>query len=58
MNLDTIIREVAELKLTDTEALKTELLERVKARNYVPSGAEYDYSVALLREYRQFEKSL
>jgi hypothetical protein len=58
INLDTILREVAELKLTDTEALKAELLGRVKAHNYVASSVEYDYSTALLRVYqRQFEKS-
>jgi len=58
INLDAILKEVAELNLTDTEALKRELLERVKAYNYVASGAEYDYSTALLRAYRrQFEKS-
>jgi hypothetical protein len=58
INLDTILREVAELNLTDTEVIKRELLERVKAYNYVASGAEYDYSTALLRAYRrQFEKS-
>lgn len=58
VNLDTILREVAELNLTDTEALRGELLERVKGYNYVASGAEYDYSTALFRAYRrQFDKS-
>ncbi len=58
INLDTILREVVELNLTDAEAIKKELLERVKSHNYVASSAEYDYSVALFREYRrQFEKS-
>jgi len=58
INLDTILREVAELKITDTETIKKELLKRVKIYNYVASSAEYDYSVALFREYRrQFEKS-
>ncbi len=52
-NLDTILREFAELKLTDTQSLKNELLERVKTCNYVPSGAEYEYSAALLREYQR-----
>jgi len=56
--LESILKEVAELKLTDAEAIKKELLDRVKAHNYVASSAEYDYSVALFREYRrQFEKS-
>ena len=58
INLDTILREVTELNLTDTEVIKRELLERVKAYNYVASGAEYDYSTALFRAYwRQSEKS-
>ena len=58
INLDTILREVAELKLSDTEAIKKELLERVEIYNDVASGAEYDYSEALFREYRrQFEIS-
>ena len=56
MNLDAILREVAELKLTDTQSLKNELLARVKTCNYVSSSAETDYSVALFREYqRKFE---
>ncbi|MFC2004756.1 hypothetical protein ACFLUY_00865 [Chloroflexota bacterium] len=58
INLDTILREVTELNLRDTEALRRELLERVKVYNYVASGAEYDYSTALLRAFQQqFEKS-
>ncbi|MFC1958907.1 hypothetical protein ACFLV6_03235 [Chloroflexota bacterium] len=58
INMDTILREVAELNLTDTEALKMELLKRVKTYNYVASGAEYDYSTALFRAYQQqFEES-
>ena len=58
INLDAILREVVELNLTDVETIKKELLDRVKSHNYVASSAEYDYSVALFREYRrQFEKS-
>jgi len=53
INLDTILREVAELKLTDTEAIRRELLERVEIYNDVTPGAEYDYSEALFREYRR-----
>ncbi len=58
VNLDNILREVAELKLTDASAIKRELLERVKTCNYVPSSAEYEYSTALYQEYkRQLNKS-
>lgn len=57
INLDTIIKEVIELKLTDNGAIKKELLERAKFHNYIASNAEYDYSAALFGEYRrQFEK--
>jgi hypothetical protein len=52
-DLDIILREVAELKLTDNRSIKKELLDRVKTCNYVPSGAEYEYSVALLQEYQR-----
>ena len=50
-NLDIILREVAELQLIDTNAVKTELLERVKKYNYVASVAAGDYATALFREY-------
>ena len=57
-NLDIILKEVADLKLTDTNAIKTELLARVKSCNYVASSAENEYAVALFKEYqRQWEKS-
>jgi len=50
-NLESILKEVADLKLIDAEAIKKELLKRVKIYNYVPSSADYDYSQALLKEY-------
>jgi hypothetical protein len=55
-NLDNILKEVADLKLTDRNTIKMELLERVKAYNYVPSNTEREYSTALYWEYqRKFE---
>ncbi len=53
MNLDNILKEVADLKFVDARTIKGELLNRVKVHNYVPSGAETDYSVALFREYQR-----
>jgi hypothetical protein len=53
MNLDNILKEVADLKLTDTNAIKTELLERVKSCNYVASSAESEYAIALFKEYQR-----
>ena len=53
VNLESILKEVADLGLVDTEAIKRELLKRVKIYNYVASGAEDDYSQALFKEYRR-----
>ena len=52
-NLESILKEIANLKLADNEAIKKELLQRVKIYNYVVSGAEADYSKALLGEYHK-----
>ena len=52
-NLENILKEVAQLKLADDEAIKKELLQRVKIYNYVAPGAESDYSKALLKEYEK-----
>ena len=51
-NLDNIMNAVAALGLTDREAIKKELIERVKVHNYVPSICENDYAGALFREYK------
>ena len=57
-NLDSILKEIADLKLTDTRIIKTELLARAKTFNYVASGAENEYATALFHEYqRKFGKS-
>ncbi len=53
INLDNILKEVAELKLTDTKTIKEELLKRVKQHNYVPRSAEQEYEAGLFEEYQQ-----
>ncbi len=53
VNLDNILKDVADLKLTDTQTIKTEILKRVKTCNYVPSSAENEYSAALFQEYQR-----
>jgi len=53
MNLESILKEVADLKLADDDAIKKELLKRVKIYNYVAPAADNDYSEALLREYKR-----
>ena len=53
LNLEDSFREVAELKISNDEVLKKELLKRVKIYNYVAPAADNDYLEALLREYEQ-----
>jgi hypothetical protein len=53
VNLESILKEVANLKLVDNEAIKKELLKRVKIYNYIAPPAEADYSRALLGEYEK-----
>ena len=53
VNLENILKEVADLKLVDNEAIKKELLKRVKIYNYVPPAADNEYSEALLKEYQR-----
>ena len=58
INLDSILNEVAELNLKDTDLIKKQLIRRVKKINYVPSSAEDEYSTALFHEYRKkFDES-
>ena len=57
VDLESIIKEVADLKLAADDAVKKELLKRVKIYNYVAPAADNDYSEALLKEYkRQYGK--
>ena len=53
LNLDSILKEVADLKLTDKQSIQTELLKRVQAHNYIASSAESEYSIALFKEYQR-----
>ena len=52
-NLENILKEVADLGLADNEAIKKELLKRVKIYNYVPPSVDDAYSGALLEEYKR-----
>ena len=53
VNLDSILKAVADLKLADDSALKKELLQRVQIYNYVPPASDNEYSEALLKEYKR-----
>ena len=57
VNVESILKEVANLKLADDSAIKKELLQRVKIYNYVAPGADNEYSEALFNDYtRQYGK--
>jgi hypothetical protein len=51
--LDDVMNEVLSLNIDDDAAIKKELLSRVKARDYIPSNSEGEYSEALLNEYKK-----
>ena len=53
VNLDNILKEVADLKLLDAKAIKSELLKRAEVQNYVPSSAKAEYATALFQEYQK-----
>ncbi|MDD5094940.1 MAG: hypothetical protein PHV74_11265 [Dehalococcoidia bacterium] len=53
VNLESILREVADLKQVGAATIKKELLERAKACNYIAPAAEEKYAKALFREYKQ-----
>jgi len=53
VNLDNILKEVADLKLANDNAIRKELLKRVKIYNYVATSADNEYSEALLQEYKR-----
>jgi hypothetical protein len=52
-NLHDILKEVAESKLADDNAIRKELLKKVKIYNYVAPSADNEYSEALLKEYKR-----
>jgi hypothetical protein len=52
-NLHDILKEVAESKLADDNAIRKELLKKVKIYNYVAPSADDEYSEALLKEYKR-----
>jgi hypothetical protein len=51
--LDESIAAVREQNLSGDSALRSALLEKVRASNYIPPGAEEAYGEALLAEYRK-----
>ncbi len=53
VNLDSILKAVADLRLAADNAIKEELLNRIKIYNYVAPSADNEYSEALLEEYKR-----
>jgi hypothetical protein len=51
--LDWIVKEVRNLKLSDDPAITEELLKRTQALNYVPTKKKEAYGAALLEVYKK-----
>jgi hypothetical protein len=56
-HLDFVFENVRKERITDEAALAGAILVRVREFNYVPTKKEAVYAGALLKEYRQWEKS-
>ena len=56
-NLEGILKEVAELKLADNEAITKGLLKRIRIHNYVAPAAEKAYAEVLFKEYQRQAQS-
>lgn len=52
--LDWILRNVADLHLTNDDMITDELIKRVQQFNYIPTKKMSEYRDALIREYRMF----
>ena len=53
LNLEDILKEVADMKLSDAASIKKELLERAKSCNYITASVEEKYAEALYKEYQK-----
>ncbi len=53
VNLESILKAVADLKLADDNAIRKELLNRIKIFDYVAPCSDNEYSEASLEEYRR-----
>lgn len=51
--VEQAFRDIMSLDLGDEKAAE-KLLEIVKQKNYIPEGAEIEYKIALLAEYKNF----
>lgn len=53
IGLSEIFETLKQKNLSDEAELKKELLQQVRAHNYVPDSRAEDYAIALLREYKK-----
>ena len=53
VGLDAALKEVSALGLTDAEAVKAEILTRLRKSNYIAGSVEAEYGRAVHREYRR-----
>ena len=54
IGLSEIFATLKQMNLSDESELKDQLLEQVRAQNYVPDARVEDYAQTLLREYKKF----
>jgi small redox-active disulfide protein 2 len=54
ISLEKVFEELKTQGIQGDDRLKTELIQRVKKRNYIPPTVEDSYAVALVDEYKEF----
>jgi len=54
IGLSEIFATLKQMNLSDESKMKSQLLEQVRAQNYVPDSRADDYAQTLLREYKKF----
>ena len=54
IGLEKVFEELKTQGIQGDDRLKTELIQRVKERNYIPPTVKGSYAVALVDEYKEF----
>jgi len=58
VNLESILKAAVDMNLADDNAIKKELLNRVKIYNYVAPSTDNEYSEALLEAYKRQHREI
>ena len=55
IGLKAALEDATHKEFSSDEEIADHLLKALKPRNYIPPKSEFDYTMALLREYKKFK---